>query len=75
VQQELAAAGSSGGISSSTSSGGGLPTASTGDGIKGYNTAPQDLQAIVDELRADIAASRAVLQQLRDTETVVQGGR
>lgn len=38
-----------------------------GDGVKGYNTppAPEDLEALVDELRADIAASRAVLQQLR----------
>ncbi|KAI8469484.1 MAG: hypothetical protein J3K34DRAFT_280359 [Monoraphidium minutum] len=74
VLEELGAEGMpsiAGGSSSASSTpgggggGGGLPTGGAGDGIKGYNTAPTDLQAIVDELRADIAASRAVLQQLK----------
>ncbi|KIZ01047.1 hypothetical protein MNEG_6916 [Monoraphidium neglectum] len=79
VREELGAAGAGagagpaaalvGGAPAGSSSGGGaLPTGGAGDGVRGYNTAPTDLQAIVDELRADIAASRAVLQQLKSQQ-------
>lgn len=43
----------------------GSSSTAAGSSSDGKAAAPQDLETVVDELRADIAASRALLQQLR----------
>lgn len=55
-QQQLLSSSSS---ASSSAKGGGSGTSGSS------SSNPQDLEALVDELRADIAASRALLQQIR----------
>jgi uncharacterized protein YceH (UPF0502 family) len=52
--------------SSSSSSSGGISSSNA--------AASKDLQAIVDELRADIAASRALLQQIKTGDMGPLGG-
>lgn len=50
---------------SASNSGTSGSTGAAGGGGGGASAGPQDLATVVDELRADIAASRALLQQLR----------
>jgi len=60
--------------SSSSSSNGSMRAAQTSlNSSKGGSTRdnPQDLGAVVDELRADIAASRSLLQQMRSKPAVI----
>ena len=66
----LAASGAGGG------SGGGSGSGSSGGGstLGGAASPPPDLPALVDDLRAEVASARAVLQQLKHKAATQAGG-
>lgn len=68
ADRELQSSGQQQRLLSTTSSGSGQGSSTAGNNSSGR----QDLEALVDDLRADIAASRALLQQIRAVGSITQ---